>query len=153
MKKNKEKLKQFQDKKQKGITKEEEENLEDLINTITSNSLRKKIDNELLADLLPEEGEKTSTKLLEELADGIPDEIDDDPKEDDDTEDLQKGLDRSFFTRSLDLRKEDLILDEEEEMEDSFNDKSNVVIKIMIVLLIIAILAIIGYIIYLTVLK
>ena len=150
---SKEKIKQFQDKKQKGITREEEENLEDLINTITSNSLRKKIDNQLLSDLLPEEGEKTSTRLLEELAEGIPDEIDDDTKEQmDDTEDLSKGIDRSFFTRSMDLRKEDLILDDQdEEIDDSFKEKSGVLKKIIIALLIIAILAIIGYILYLVV--
>ncbi len=150
---SKEKIKQFQDKKQKGITREEEENLEDLINTITSNSLRKKIDNQLLSDLLPEEGEKTSTRLLEELAEGIPDEIDDDTKEQmDDTEDLSKGIDRSFFTRSMDLRKEDLILDDQdEEIDDSFKEKSGVLKKIVIALLIIAILAIIGYILYLVV--
>ena len=150
---SKEKIKQFQDKKQKGITREEEENLEDLINTITSNSLRKKIDNQLLSDLLPEEGEKTSTRLLEELAEGIPDEIDDDTKEQmDDTEDLSKGIDRSFFTRSMDLRKEDLILgDQDEEIDDSFKEKSGVLKKIVIALLIIAILAIIGYILYLVV--
>ncbi len=147
-----EKLKEYKEKKQKGITKEEEENLEDLINTITSNSLRKKIDNQLLADLLPGEDEKTSTSLLEELADGLPDETDDDATDQmEDTEDLSKGIDRSFFTRSMDLRKEDLILDDQEEADDSFKEKSSVLKKIIIALLIIAILAIIGYILYLVV--
>ena len=147
-----EKLKEYKEKKQKGITKEEEENLEDLINTITSNSLRTKIDNQLLADLLPGEDEKTSTSLLEELADGLPDETDDDATDQmEDTEDLSKGIDRSFFTRSMDLRKEDLILDDQEEADDSFKEKSSVLKKIIIALLIIAILAIIGYILYLVV--
>lgn len=153
---SKEKLKQYHDNKQKGISKEEEDNLEDLINTITSNSLRKKIDNQLLADLLPEEGEKTSTKLLEELADGIPDEIDDDDTNDqiENTEDFENGLDKSFFTRSMDLKREDLILDgDEEEMENSFVNKSGALRKIVIALLIMAILAIIGFLTYLVLLK
>jgi len=148
---SKEKLKQYRDNKQKGITKEEEENLEELINTITSNSLRKRIDDELLSDLLPEDDlEKTSTKLLEELAEGIPDEIDDDTQNEiETTADLEKGLDRSFFTRSMDLKREDLILkNDEEELDDSFTDKTSIVKKVLIILVIIGILVIAGYFIY-----
>lgn len=43
----------------KKMSKDEEENLEELIHTITSNSLRKKIDDELLSDLLPTEEDET----------------------------------------------------------------------------------------------
>ena len=145
-----EKIKEYHDRKEKGITKEEEENLEELIHTITSNSLKKKIDDQLLADLLPndDEIEKTSTSLLDELATGTIDEIDDDTKEEiKTTKDLEKGLDKSFFTKSMDLKREDLILDGDE--DTSFVDeKGNILKKILIIILVLVVLGAIGFAIY-----
>ena len=53
------KLKEYRENKK--LTKDEEENLEELIHTITSNSLRKKIDDELLSDLMPSEENEDTT--------------------------------------------------------------------------------------------
>lgn len=147
---SKEKIKEYHEKKEKGITKEEEDNLEELINTITSNSLRKKIDDQLLADLLPEDNEKTSTSLLEELADGLPNDIDDDTREQSTNTDefSTTGIDKSFFTRSMDLKKEDLISDSDDEYDDSFQEKTSIVKKVLIILVILLVLATIGFLIY-----
>ena len=126
-----EKLKEYHDRKEKGLTKDEEEQVEELIHTITSKSLRKKIDDQLLEDLLPEDDSDTliSKNLLEEIENGKLDDIDDDTKEQvENTADLDKGLDKSFYTRSMDLKREDLILDsDEEEIDKSFEDRKSVV--------------------------
>lgn len=142
----KEKLKETQDKKQ-SLSKEEEENLEELIHTITSNSLRKKIDDELLSDLLPSEDSETviSKQLLEQLDDikntakdlttsEVKEEIEDDQ------------IDRSFYTKSMDLSEEDFEQDEDKSFIESSN--GSVVGKVVLVIFIILILGLIGYILY-----
>jgi len=148
-----EKLKEYHDRKEKGLTKAEEENLEDLIHTITSKSLRKKIDDELLSDLLPQDESDTliSKNLLEEIENGKLDDIDDDTKEQiENTADLETGLDKSFYTRSMDLKREDLILkSDEEEVDNSFEDEKTNPVKVFIILLLILIvLGIIGFVLY-----
>jgi len=137
-----EKVKEYHDNKQKKLTKEEEENLEELIHTITSNSLRKKIDDELLGDLLPsdEEEETVGTQELIEKVEEIKEK----------TEDLKEALeeiDDSFYTRSMDLSDQDFELDEEDR---SFLDenKMGIVPKILIGLFVIAVVAIIIYVVY-----
>lgn len=148
-----EKLKEYHDRKEKGITKDEEENIEELIHTITSKSLRKKIDNELLSDLMPDDEDDSviSKNLLEELEQGSSDDIDDDTIEQvENTEDLETGLDRSFYTRSMDLKREDLILKkDEEELDESFADDSGSTARtIIIIILALLVIGSIGYIIY-----
>lgn len=148
-----EKLKEYQEKKEKGITKDEEENIEELIHTITSNSLRKKIDDQLLEDLLPQDDNDTliSKTLLEEIENGRVDDIEDNTKEQiETTAELEKGLDKSFYTRSMDLKKEDLIIPEDEEDSDlSFEKEKEGPVRVIVgILLILIVLGIVGYIFY-----
>ena len=150
---SKEKLKEYQERKEKGITKYEEENIEELIHTITSNSLRQRIDDQLLEDLLPQNDSDTliSKTLLEEIENGKVDDIDDDTKDQSsNTSEIEKGLDKSFYTRSMDLKKEDLIVPENEEENDtSFEEEKEGPLKIVVgILLILIVLGIVGFIFY-----
>lgn len=142
------KLKSVKEQKQK-LTKEEEENLEDLINTITSNSLRKKIDDELLSNLMPSEDSETiiSKELLEQLDTNSNITVNVDCDENNDTAENQ--IDKSFYTKSMDLSEEDF--DQELEEEDkSFLESSKMSLskKIVIIISIVLIVAIIGYVLY-----
>lgn len=142
-----EKLKEYHDKKEKGISKDEEENLEELIHTITSNSLRKKIDDELLKDLMPEDENETiiSEEMLDEIKENSKIE---DTNKIETTSELEKNIDKSFYTRSMDLKKEDLIFEKDETEDDldiSFMDKKEksigrTIAIIMLVLLVVGLL-------------
>ena len=147
-----EKLREYQEKKEKGITRDDEENIEELIHTITSNSLRKKIDDQLLDDLLPQDESDTliSKTLLEEIENGRVDDIEDDTKEQiGSTAELEKGLDKSFYTRSMDLKKEDLIIPQDDEDDTSFEEEKEGPLRVIIgILLILIVLGIVGYIFY-----
>lgn len=142
-----EKLKEYREKKQK-LSKDEEENLEELIHTITSNSLRKKIDDELLSDLLPSSESETliSEQLLEEIGDAIRD--DDNYSVANDTSEHQ--IDKSFYTRSMDLSVEDFDFDSEDEEDHSFleDTKMSISKKLIIVLFTLIVLSVIVYVIY-----
>lgn len=145
-----EKIKEYHDKKNK-LTKDEEENLEELIHTITSNSLRKKIDDELLGDLLPTEESETiiSKELLEKLDEAQSSNVEevDSNQTDSDKEKEEDKIDNSFYTRSMDLSEEDFEFDEEDR---SFIDEKGmgIVPKILIGLFIIAVIIIIVYVVY-----
>jgi len=148
---SKEKLSEYRENKQKKLTKDEEENLEELIHTITSNSLRKKIDDELLSDLLPSEESETiiSKELLNQL-----EEIEEKNIEIKEELEEEDKIDNSFYTRSMDLSKEDFDLEglrEDEDEEDySFLDekKSGFLPKLVLVLFIIAVVSIIIYVVF-----
>ncbi len=146
-----EKLKDYRERKEKPLSKDEEENLEDLIHTITSNSLRKKIDDGLLTDLLPETEEEPviSTDFLESL--DLAQENEEKATEFDTKEmTLETTLDNSFFTKSMDLRKEDIIPDEEVEnlVDESFKEEKIATWKIiLIIVLITVVVGLLGYII------
>ena len=102
---------------------ENEEELEELIHTITSKELREEIDkaesndNSLLSDLM-------ATNVNEEVLKPIATKIED-TKVEEDTKKLDKvkektmslkdEIDKSFYTKSLDLSEEDFISDDEEE--------------------------------------
>lgn len=137
---NQEKLKQYHEKKQK-LSKAEEENLEELIHTITSNSLRKKIDDELLTDLLPTQEMETlvSDKLAKDTEDQ--NEVNADVMEDDTEE-----MDKSFYTKSMDLSEEDFDLDEDRSFVE--DKKMGIGQKIFLILLILVVLIVIGYVIF-----
>ena len=106
---------------------ENEEELEELINTITSKELREEIDkkesndNSLLSDLM-------ATNVNEEVVKPIATKIED-KKIEDDTKKLDKvkektmslkdEIDKSFYTKSLDLSEEDFESDDEEEVKPS----------------------------------
>ena len=90
---------------------ENEEELEALIHTITSKELREEIDkaesndnNSLLSDLM-------ATNVNEEVLKPIATKIEDKEK----TMSLKDEIDKSFYTKSLDLSEEDFISDDEEE--------------------------------------
>ena len=106
---------------------ENEEELEELINTITSKELREEIDkaedntSSLLSDLM-------ATNVNEEVLKPIATKIEDDNKEEDTnkldkvkekTMSLSDEIDKSFYTKSLDLSEEDFETDDEEEVKPS----------------------------------
>lgn len=107
---------------------ENEEELEELIHTITSKELREEIDkaesndnNSLLSDLM-------ATNVNEEVLKPIATKIEDSKVEEDTkkldkvkekTMSLKDEIDKSFYTKSLDLSEEDFISDEEEEIKPS----------------------------------
>lgn len=106
---------------------ENEEELEELINTITSRELREEIDkaedntSSLLSDLM-------ATNVNEEVLKPIATKIEDDSKKEDTnkldkvkekTMSLSDEIDKSFYTKSLDLSEEDFETDEEEEIKPS----------------------------------
>ena len=107
---------------------ENEEELEELIHTITSKELREEIDkaesndnNSLLSDLM-------ATNVNEEVLKPIATKIEDSKVEDDakkldkvkeKTMSLKDEIDKSFYTKSLDLSEEDFESDDEEEVKPS----------------------------------
>ena len=146
---NQEKLKEYHEKRERGITQEERDNIDELIHTITSNSLRKKIDDELLKDLLPDEEDETTVE--EELEDDEElTQAKDESYDDEDTK--EEELDDSFYTKSMDLKKEDLVIDRSElddEIDESFKEgNGNLIKNIALIILVIAVLGIVGYIVY-----
>ena len=147
-----EKLKEYQERKEKGLTKDEEENLEELIHTITSNGLRKKIDDQLLTDLLADEDSDTfvSKKMLDEIETKTTDENDEDTNiKLETTKDFEKRLDTSFYTRSMDLKKEDFIVPDKENDDFSFEDETDGPLKVVVTIALVFIVsAIIGYVFY-----
>ena len=148
-----EKLKEYRERKEKGISKAEAEELDELIHTITSKSLRKKIDAELFNDLLPdsEDEETVSGDLMSDLVDEKTYKKLDETKEQvENTADLENGLDKSFYTRSMDLKREDLILgNDEEEMDTEFDEKNHTALKIIITIVItLIVIGAIGFVIY-----
>ena len=107
---------------------ENEEELEELIHTITSKELREEIDkresndnNSLLSDLM-------ATNVNEEVLKPIATKIEDSKVEDntkkldkvkEKTMSLKDEIDKSFYTKSLDLSEEDFESDDEEEVKPS----------------------------------
>ena len=102
---------------------ENEEELEELIHTITSKELREEIDkaevndnNSLLSDLM-------ATNVNEEVLKPIATKIEDDTKKLDKVKEktmsLKDEIDKSFYTKSLDLSEEDFESDDEEEVKPS----------------------------------
>lgn len=141
---NQEKLKEYRESKEK-LLKNDKENLEELIHTITSNSLRKKIDDQLLGDLMPSDESETviSEELLQEI-DNRTNNGDYDYEQEDTME--QTGIDKSFYTKSMDLSEEDF----DQESDESFIEEKELSTskKIIIAIFILAVIGIIGYIVY-----
>ena len=106
---------------------ENEEELEELINTITSKELREEIDkaedntNTLLSDLM---ATNVNEETLKPIATKIENsKVEDDTKKiekiKDKTRDLSDEIDKSFYTKSLDLSEEDFESDDEVEVKPS----------------------------------
>jgi hypothetical protein len=125
--------------KQKSENKEtSEDELKDLINTITSTSMLNKLgDNtlamELFSDLTDNE---ESPKTLKEYENKEPKVLKNDYTE--------TSLDKSFFTSSLNLNKSDFIENE----EDDEKEKTSIFSIIIIIILVIIIIACIGILVY-----
>lgn len=140
-----EKLKEYRERKEKPLSRDEEENLEDLIHTITSNSLRKKIDDGLLTDLMPETSEEPviSNDFLASL-DLVTDESDKNEEHIDEDKELtlETTIDKSFFTKSMDLNKEDIMEKKneiDEETDESFEDEKMPVWKVVLIIVLVTI--------------
>ena len=107
---------------------ENEEELEELIHTITSKELREEIDkaesndnNSLLSDLM---ATNVNEEVLKPIATKIEDsKVEDDTKKLDNVKEktmsLKDEIDKSFYTKSLDLSEEDFESDDEEEVKPS----------------------------------
>lgn len=160
-----EKLKEYHEQKKK-MTPRDEENLEELINTITSNSLRSRIDDELLMDLMPEKDSETiiSKNMLDEIEeysfidnDEIAESEDIDliennkenNKDESSNNEEKDKIDNSFYTKTLDLTEEDLDDSElDDEDKDFLEDNDNMLKKILLVVFTLFVLGVIAYIIY-----
>lgn len=140
-----EKVKDYKEKK-KQLSKAEEDNLEELIHTITSNSLRKKIDDELLSELMPTQDFETVVGDISSLDDENHTINQENNNSDENLEEENDKIDDSFYTRSMELSKDDFV--DEEDLSFLENSSMNVWIKLLITILIIAILAVIVYVIY-----
>lgn len=129
--------------------KEEYEGLEELINTITSktlaNDIKEEEEKDLLSDLMATnvDLQVKSPSEYEELSQEIAVKIEPDEYEDDNTKE-ESRMDRSFYTRSMDLSEHDFDFDEEKER------KSSIRRGILIFIITIVLLAIIGVVAYFT---
>lgn len=149
---NSEKIKEYKEKKKEVLTEEEEEQLEELIHTITSNTMQQDINQQLLNDLMPTNMDETvidenmSAELSDKIQKDMLSEETSFPKTDDNDEQKTEAitLDESFYTKSMDLSKEDLESDDsEEELFDDVAPKRSKIVKIFIVLAMLVILIVI----------
>lgn len=149
---NSEKIKEYKEKKKEVLTEEEEEQLEELIHTITSNTMRQDINQQLLNDLMPTNMDETvidenmSAELSDKIQKDMLSEETSFPKTDDNDEQKTEAitLDESFYTKSMDLSKEDLESDDsEDELFDDVAPKRSKIVKIFIVLAMLVILIVI----------
>lgn len=152
---NEEKLKEYRKNKKEVLSLDEEKNLEELIHTITSKTMvqdiEKVLDKEkekdsLLDDLMPTALEETviSSDILEELKNNPVVE-----KKEDNEEESKIVLDESFYTKSMDLSKEDLILEEDEE-EELFEEEKGLPTwaKVIITAVVLSLIIVIGFVVY-----
>ena len=152
-------------------TRPDEEELRDLIDTITSKTLAGEIDQatsvDLLSDLMatnmmdrvekPEKNESPKEKNEEEDEEEIEERLSlskeildkeqldkvNQLKDQEKTGSIMDGSDTDFYTRSMDLSDKDF------EMDDEFKEKKiPLVVKIILIILIIAVIAVAGYFIY-----
>ena len=155
-----EKLEKIVQKKKEMYRDGEESDIEDLINTITSNSLSRKVneklkeedieasDEDLLSELLPDRIDETI------ITEAISEDMVDSYKSDNaDLEEEEEKLDTSFYTRSMDLSEHDLVnecLSQNEELDTSFVDKSseNLFFKVLSVIFVLVVIAVILFIVY-----
>lgn len=133
-----EKLNEYHNRKENPLSEKDKEELEELVNTITSKTLRAKIDDTLFKDLMPDdENEEVISKEVldnEDLKKIKDKNANNDYKEEKEETTL---IDKSFYTRSMDLKKEDLIgkEDADNELDDSFVDKNKAKNKKIIIIM------------------
>ncbi len=139
-----EELEKYRMEKQKS-TKPDPEELRDLIDTITSKTLCGEIDKATSVDLLSDLMATSATDRVKLEDINLSKEIvDKDPlekaKEEKNSE--LDDMDKSFYTRSMDLSDKDFGLDDE---EDEYRRKISTPIKVVLILLLLAILAVVVY--------
>ncbi len=154
---NSEKIKEYKEKKREVLTEEEEENLEELINTITSNTMHHDIEQQLLNDLMPTNLDETvidenlGTELENKIKQDIHSEKEDSASSHEDDQQTEAlAIDQSFYTKSMDLSKEDFV-DTDSEEDETFLDvlpKRSKVVRLFIILAMLIILAVIVLIVY-----
>ena len=121
------------------------EELKELIDTITSKTLRDEIKDEEEKELLSELLATTiDVKLESELSEEDIRKLYTSKKSSDEDEDEDGELDNSFYTKSLELSKEDLMEDDEPEEEEQIKESNGFKI-VLVVMLLIVVLAIVGY--------
>lgn len=123
--------------------KSEEEEIQELIDTITSKSLRKKINEEvekdLMSDLLPNENDETI--VTEPIS--MSEEVHSDSSEEKNKVSPVDDIDRSFYTKSMDLSDQDFEMDNE--FEDINQKTIPPVVKVFLFILLIGIMSTIVY--------
>lgn len=140
---SKEKIAELREKKKEVSFEEEEPGLEELIHTITSNSLKQKMEQaeeedqkDLLSDLMPSSLEETV--ITEAISKEI---LDDYPAQSQEADEI----DHSFYTRSMDLTDEDF------EVEDtSFVEKKpkKIWLRVLCIFIILGIIALVAVMVY-----
>lgn len=145
----------------KDFTEEDDEELKELIDTITSKTLADEIkdeeEKELLSELLATTIDiKLESELSQEEINKLynhkieKEDIEEIEKDLDESEENQEdgdnNLDNSFYTKSMDLSKEDLFEDEKEEIEKVIPKKKRKGLKIVLLsLVLLVMLAIVAY--------
>lgn len=138
-----EELEKYRLEKQKN-TKPDPDELRDLIDTITSKTLRGEIDQATSVDLLSDLMATSATDKIKledlELSKEI---VDKDPieKVKDEKKSELDDMDKSFYTRSMDLSDKDFGFDE----DDDYQRKISTPIKVVLIILLLAILAVVIY--------
>ena len=135
-------LEKYRREKQKRVKKDEEE-LRNLIDTITSKTLTGEISKETTVNLL---SDLMATSAIDRVDDGLDlDEVKEeenkeekDDSEKDKTDDLMKGIDKSFYTKSMDLSDKDFDFSDEEEEEA----KIPLIVKILLILILLVIIGV-----------
>lgn len=129
-------------KERKKKIEEEKEKIDEMINTISSEQLRNDIDNELekdlFSDLMP-----TQTKK-EALADEVKQLMQEteENKEEEQKEPTLEDIDRSFYTKSMDLSDADFEMDDELEQE---LNKNHTFLKIILILILFVVIGVAVY--------
>ncbi len=139
-----EKIKEHRERKNEVLTPDEEDELEELINTITSKTMRQELDQNLLGDLMPNTLDETV--ISDSLNQDIKEEINNSERIDV-TGEVMK-LDKSFFTKSMDLSDHDLISARYDNSFEDLSEKRNPAAKVIITIIVIILIAVIGYILY-----
>lgn len=142
-----EKIKEYKDRKKEVLSEEEKDELEELINTITSNTMRQEIDDELLSGLMPTNLDETIvSQELSEI------DLNQNNNNNEDTGSLVQKIDSSFYTKSMDLSDQDFVssLDNNDDLDNSFtdSDKKSVILKVISAIIITIIIVIIAVVIY-----
>lgn len=135
-------LEELKERKQK--IEEEKEKIDEMINTISSEKLRNDIDNELekdlFSDLMPTKTKKEA--LVDEVNKLMKETEDIEEEQEEKKEPTLKDIDRSFYTKSMDLSDADFEMDDE--LEQALG-KNHTFLKILLFLILVAVIAVALY--------